>query len=355
MKKTTELILLSVNTLLCIGMIFCSVFLMNGWSVFVNVIFYVGESVLLIAGIVTVFIKQQGFFKSVFILSICLSIFLVAFILVSKIGDFQNYPTDQLKIERLVELIQSAGGWGMAIYVFIQILQVVILPLPALVCYVPGSMVFGPLNATLLASIGVIAGSMISYVIGRFFGNKAVVWIAGQENVDKYGGFLAKRGKPVFLVMQILPFFPDDILCMLAGMTKMNFAYFSAVIVFVRPLIIAFYCFVGGGTVIPYSGWGLAVWAAIFVVCIAFIVLCFKYQDRVEKWLIGKFRKGKVDTPNGEIQVEREIIPETQTAEYMPSTDNITGSIEILSDNSDDKNLKSTDNLIGENESEKVD
>lgn len=355
MKKTTELILLSVNTLLCIGMIFCSVFLMNGWSVFVNVIFYVGESVLLIAGIVTVFIKQQGFFKSVFILSICLSIFLVAFILVSKIGDFQNYPTDQLKIERLVELIQSAGGWGMAIYVFIQILQVVILPLPALVCYVPGSMVFGPLNATLLASIGVIAGSMISYVIGRFFGNKAVVWIAGQENVDKYGGFLAKRGKPVFLVMQILPFFPDDILCMLAGMTKMNFAYFSAVIVFVRPLIIAFYCFVGGGTVIPYSGWGLAVWAAIFVVCIAFIVLCFKYQDRVEKWLIGKFRKGKADSPNGEIQVEREIIPETQTAEYMPSTDNTTGSIENLSDNSDDKNLKSTDNSIGENESEKVD
>lgn len=355
MKKTTELILLSVNTLLCVGMILCSVFLMNGWSVLVNVIFYVGEAVLLIAGIVTVFIKQQGFFKSVFILSICLSIFLVAFILVSKIGDFQNYPTDKLKIERLVELIQSAGGWGMAIYVFIQVLQVVILPLPALVCYVPGSMVFGPLNATLLASIGVIAGSMISYVIGRFFGNKAVVWIAGQENVDKYGGFLAKRGKPVFLVMQILPFFPDDILCMLAGMTKMNFAFFSAVIVLVRPLIIAFYCFVGGGTIIPYSGWGLAVWAAIFLVCIAFIVLCIKYQDRVEKWLVAKFKKGKDDEIDAAIQVETESQPSNEIAENVHSTDNTTGYIENLCDNSDDKDKTLTDNSFDKNEGGKDD
>lgn len=63
--------------------------------------------------------------------------------------------------------------------------------------------------------------------------------------------------------------------------------------VLVRPLIIAAYCFLGNGTVIPFEGWGIPVWIAIFVACIALAALSLKYQGRFEKWLISKFSKNK--------------------------------------------------------------
>ncbi len=63
--------------------------------------------------------------------------------------------------------------------------------------------------------------------------------------------------------------------------------------VIVRPMIIAAYCFLGNGSVIPFSGWGIPVWIAIFAVCIVLALLSLKYQDRVEKWLVSKFKKKK--------------------------------------------------------------
>ncbi len=73
----------------------------------------------------------------------------------------------------------------------------------------------------------------------------------------------------------------------------MNFAFFAVTIVVVRPLIIAAYCYLGSGTIIPFSGWGIAAWVAIVAVCVALAVLSFIYQDKVERWLVKKFAKKK--------------------------------------------------------------
>ena len=72
--------------------------------------------------------------------------------------------------------------------------------------------------------------------------------------------------------------------------------YFAGVIVLVRPLIIAAYCFLGNGSIIPFSGWGIPVWLAIIAVFATLAVLSFKYQKRFEDWLFSKFsrKKGKL-------------------------------------------------------------
>ena len=75
----------------------------------------------------------------------------------------------------------------------------------------------------------------------------------------------------------------------------------------VRPLIIAAYCYLGSGTVIPFDQpWGIAVWVVIFAVCIALAVLSFKYQDKVEKWLVEKFTKRKQKPAEEPAQSEEE-------------------------------------------------
>ncbi len=293
MSKKLKIALLAINVALCIATVLLTCFLMDSWGVLVRAFFYCAAGVGLTVSVVTFKLKKEALFKSAFILLIICAVFLAAFIAAGKLGNFKQYETDAEKIDAFVAMIEKTGGWGMLIFFVIQVLQIVILPLPAAICYIPGAMVWGPLVGTLLASAGVILGSFINYFIGKVWGKKAVIWIAGQETTEKYSAYFAKRGKVIFVLMQILPFFPDDILCMVAGLTSMNFAFFAVTIVVVRPLIIAAYCYLGSGTIIPFSGWGIAAWVAIVAVCVALAVLSFIYQDKVERWLVKKFAKKK--------------------------------------------------------------
>ena len=293
MSKKEKLLIFILNTLLCIAAIVFTATMMDGWGVFVLCVCYIIPSACLLVGIIAYALNKHTILKSCFVIMICVFIIVGAISSISKIARLGDYKSDTEKIERLTEIIRNTGKWGMVVYVLVQILQVVILPLPAVVCYVPGSRIWGAGIATLLASVGVVIGSVIAYCIGRFFGKKAVIWIAGKETTDKYINYIGNRGKVIFILMQILPFFPDDILCMIAGLTSMSFPFFLAVMILVRPLIIAAYCYLGSGSIIPFSGWGIPVWIAIFAVCISLAVLSFIYQDRVEKWLVSKFGKNK--------------------------------------------------------------
>ncbi len=309
MSNKGKLTVLIVNILMCVGLTLLTYFFMSGWGVLVRAAFYAIAGVGIAASVVAFFCNKIAVLKTAFILLIVAVVTLVAFIVISEVGHLNDYDSDEEKISGLVKIISDTGAWGMAVYVLIQILQVVILPLPAVVCYVPGAIIWGAPMATLLASIGVIMGSVIAYFIGRIWGKKAVIWIAGKETTEKYSAYFGKRGKGIFVIMQILPFFPDDILCMIAGLTSMNFVYFLVVMCTVRPAIISVYCFLSGGSVIPFSGWGIYVWIAIFVVCIVLAVLSFKYQDKLESWLISKFSRCKKGEVQAEIQPSQNQLP----------------------------------------------
>lgn len=309
MSNKGKLTVLIVNILMCVGLILLTYFFMSGWGVLVRAAFYAIAGVGIAASVVAFFCNKIAVLKTAFILLIVAVVTLVVFIVISEVGHLNDYDSDEEKISGLVKIISDTGAWGMAVYVLIQILQVVILPLPAVVCYVPGAIIWGAPMATLLASIGVIIGSVIAYFIGRIWGKKAVIWIAGKETTEKYSAYFGKRGKGIFVIMQILPFFPDDILCMIAGLTSMNFVYFLVVMCTVRPAIISVYCFLSGGSVIPFSGWGIYVWIAIFVVCIVLAVLSFKYQDKFESWLISKFSRRKKAEVQAKIQSSQNQLP----------------------------------------------
>ncbi len=331
MSKKSSIIILIINCLLCTGIALCTVFCMGGWGTVVKVVCYGIAGVGFVFGLVTFFIKKFPLFKTTFLLVICAAVIVACISLVSVVGGLNNYEDDQQKIDALVNLIRGTGGWGMVVYFLIQVLQVVVLPLPALVCYWPGTIIWGPLVATAIASAGVLVGSVICYVIGKFFGYRAVVWVAGKETTEKYTKYLAKRGKVLFVMMQILPFFPDDILCMIVGLTGMNFWFFLATMVIVRPAIVAVYCFLGDGNLIPFDQpWGIAVWVIIFAVCIVLAVLSFKYQDRFEKWLIEKFgKRKKAKNAVGEAADE---LPQTAESVEETSAEEVNASCETSQD-----------------------
>ena len=80
----------------------------------------------------------------------------------------------------------------------------------------------------LLVMSAYMSGCILSYWLGRWFGIKAVKWVAGsEEDFNKWSGFINKKGKIWYFLTVILPIFPDDILCIIVGSLKMNFGYYT--------------------------------------------------------------------------------------------------------------------------------
>ena len=102
--------------------------------------------------------------------------------------------------------------------------------------------------------------------------------------------------------MMVFPMFPDDILCVIAGMTNMSFSFFFWTNMLARGIGIACTVFFGSGAIIPFHGWGLIVWAVIIIVIALLFYLSVRFKDKIDDMLNGIIHKNKKKNKN-EIEV----------------------------------------------------
>ena len=196
-------------------------------------------------------------------------------------------------VDKIRGLILSLGFWGRLAFVFLQFLQVTFLPIPSAVSTLAGVLVFGPLQASLLSLSGIMLGSVLAFWLGRRFGRKLVSFMVGEETCHKWTNFLT-NAKYSFVVMMLLPIFPDDILCLVAGLTDMSWLFFVVTNLISRPRAIFLTCYLGSGSIIPFHGWGLAVWAFFLVAVAVVLYLSFRYRQAIEDFVKLKFQNKKV-------------------------------------------------------------
>ncbi len=194
-------------------------------------------------------------------------------------------------ISTFKQFILSTGERGMFIYVLIQIIQVLFVPIPAMIITLTGVAIYGPLLGAFLCTLGVLLGSFGSFFIGRIFGFRLVSWVAGKQNAEKYADLINKRGKFFLIIAFLLPLFPDDILCLIAGITNMKFNHFFWIALITRPIGVFCMSYFGGGYIIPFTGWGLFVWPFILIFAIIAVLLSTKYQPQIETWILNKLSK----------------------------------------------------------------
>ena len=128
-------------------------------------------------------------------------------------------------------LIFSSSGWVAYIIIWIvMFLQVTIINIPAYsilsACTAIGIKTFHWVFILIVLS-AYIAGCILAYWLGRWFGKKAVKWAAGsEEDYDKWSKVLNTKGKVWYFLTILLPLFPDDLLCIVAGAVKFNFVLY---------------------------------------------------------------------------------------------------------------------------------
>ena len=157
------------------------------------------------------------------------------------IGKFSN-------VTELKQIISSAGALSYSLYALLQFLQVTFVPLPASVTTIVGVILFGPIKAFVISLFAILCGSFVAYFLGLLFGNKILPWAVGIEKAKELSLLLSK-GKIAFFLMMLFPFFPDDLLCLLAGVSKMDFKFFLITNLITRFLGLFCLCFIGSGII----------------------------------------------------------------------------------------------------------
>lgn len=130
--------------------------------------------------------------------------------------------------------VTSNTGWILWLLIWlIMFLQCTILNIPAYVilsaCVSVGIQCLS-VQYILVVISAYMAGCILAYWIGRWWGIKAVRWCAGSdEDFDKWCIVLNTKGRWYYALTVLFPFFPDDLLCIVCGSVKFNFGFFTIV------------------------------------------------------------------------------------------------------------------------------
>lgn len=139
--------------------------------------------------------------------------------------------------DALSAFLHRFGLWAPALFILIQMVQVVIPILPGAVGCLGGVLIFGPVWGFVYNYVGICLGSVLAFLLSKRYGRPFVYQMIGQKNYDKYIGWLSK-GKgfdKAFAVAIFLPVAPDDLLCYIAGLTNMTLRKFTAIILLGKP------------------------------------------------------------------------------------------------------------------------
>lgn len=147
-------------------------------------------------------------------------VLLVFSLLAVWLWPYVSFLTDR---EALREIILGSGPWAPVVYMFLQMLQVIIAPIPGTVIGLAGGYVFETFLSTLYAMIGTTIGFFIVFVISKKFGRRIMRYFVSPESVAKYDDVATRKSAFAFIAIGFLfPFIPDPVLGYIAGTTPIS-------------------------------------------------------------------------------------------------------------------------------------
>lgn len=181
------------------------------------------------------------------------------------------------------EYVYSFGMWAPVVFIMLQVLQVLIAPIPGQAVGLASGYIFGVLWGTVYTMIGTTLGSFIAFYLARKFGRPFVEEVIDKKTLKRFDYIAKDKGVFALFLIFLLPALPDDAICFIAGLTKIR----------IRTLVLI--TFIGrfpGFLILNIVGNGIAVsqTALSFLIFGVMMVLSFIiYLNRT--WLEKKMHK----------------------------------------------------------------
>lgn len=190
-------------------------------------------------------------------------------------------------LEGIQDYIARFSPYSHLVFLLVQLASVVIAPIPSNITAAGGALLFGMWPSFLLTAGAVVLGSAVVFWLARVLGQSFADRFVSQKVSDQYLE-LIRRKRDVFLALVFLfPFFPDDLICILAGLTDISFPRFLVIVVLTRPWGLLAASAVGSSVI------SIPIWAMVLIGLAGLILFlaAMKYGDQWEARLLEKFKR----------------------------------------------------------------
>jgi uncharacterized membrane protein YdjX (TVP38/TMEM64 family) len=124
------------------------------------------------------------------------------------------------KIDRLREFFANFGAAAPLVYFLLVTAEVVVAPIPGLMLYAPGGVIFGAFWGRAISLAGNVAGAGVACAVARSLGGDRLAhWFAEEKlarvrsGLEQYGGWLA-------FLLRLNPLTSSDVVSYAAGLTE---------------------------------------------------------------------------------------------------------------------------------------
>jgi uncharacterized membrane protein YdjX (TVP38/TMEM64 family) len=154
------------------------------------------------------------------VLALCL--FLLLYGLRDSLNSFYNVVYSHLsEPEQMTAFISSCGIAAPLVFMLLQILQVILAPVPGEFTGFIGGYLFGAGVGFFYSTIALAVGSGINFYIGRFLGKRMIQKVISHAKLARYDYLLRHQGILVVFILFLIPGFPKDYLCLLLGLSTL--------------------------------------------------------------------------------------------------------------------------------------
>jgi len=126
--------------------------------------------------------------------------------------------------------IDGFGAYGPLIFCGVQVFQVIVFVVPGEVAQIAGGYLFGIVGGIVYSVIGIAAGSAFNFYLSRTLGIAFVEGLFRADRVEKFESIISSpRARVGFFLLFLIPGIPKDILCYVAGLSRIGFFQFLGI------------------------------------------------------------------------------------------------------------------------------
>ncbi|GAB6908159.1 conserved membrane hypothetical protein [Desulfosarcina cetonica] len=189
-----------------------------------------------------------------------------------------HWLTDRDQIARVVG---TFGRGAPLAFMALQVIQVVLAPIPGEATGFIGGYLFGTISGFLYSSLALAVGSWINFIIGRYLGKRFVRRWIPSDKLARFDHLLKRQGIIVLLILFIFPGFPKDYLCLFLGITAIPLKAFMLIAALGR---------MPGTLMLSLQGQFLyqknyVVFAIVLAVTGVVAWLSIRYRERIYGWM----------------------------------------------------------------------
>jgi len=213
--------------------------------------------------------------KNIKIISLLLSLLIFYKFLWPRFSALSEFIRPQYVVDVL-------GPFGPLGIISGQILQVIFAPIPPITAIASGTL-YGPFIGAFISIIGASIGTVFAVYVSNRYGRPLVEKVVSDENMQRFDDLTQKSGYLPFIVLFVFPGFPDDALCFIAGLTKLDWRKLALIGSIGR---------LPGILMLTTTGYSIAESSKVmFIVSglsiIAISILSVKYREEIEGKISG--------------------------------------------------------------------